>query len=161
MSLGDITGYLEMHAEPRSPERSQSFCSCCLNVVTSLQRTSLVAWSPCPPGGIYSFWSVIQLVQTMSIYRQREHQLLILMVWGYCQSPAEPGSCPLWGETCWPLEYIQRHIIVMQTVSTRIVLQFSLLHANIRSSSRFSWPIWNTTDSKLILFLCYTKHVWW
>lgn len=63
-----IIGYLEITLSHGPPKEARVFCSCCLDVVTSLQGTS-VAWSP-GPAGVYSFWSVIQLTQTVSIYRQ-------------------------------------------------------------------------------------------
>lgn len=101
----DVIGYLEIHAEPWSAERSQSVP---LVLLSSYHFTSedlscsLIFFAP----DIYSFWSVIQLIQTMSIFRQRE-QLLILMVWGCCQARSVPGSCPLWEETHWPLKCVQ------------------------------------------------------
>ena len=51
------------------PKGARVFCSCCLTIIISLQRTSLVARSPWPPD-THPFWSVIQLTQTMSINRE-------------------------------------------------------------------------------------------
>lgn len=136
MSPVDIIGYLEIMLSHGPPKEARVFCSCCLDVVTSLQGTSPVAWSPWP-AGVYSFWSVIQLTQTVSIYRQESNSSLFWWPGGAARGQQSQGGAHSWKRHAGPRSVFRGHIIAMKTSLTPIVLKFSLLHASIWSSSVF------------------------
>lgn len=85
------------------PKEAGVFCAYCLHIITSLQRASRVAWSPWPPG-IYSLRSVIQLIQTMPIYRQERATASYSD--GLGMLPEACRARELWEEMSWPLESV-------------------------------------------------------
>lgn len=119
------------------PKEARVFCSCCLNIITPLWRTSLVAWSLWPPG-IYSFCSVIQLKQTMTIYRQERATASYSDGLGMLPEASRAREPPTLGSAL-PAPGLCSQCIVMvtQTASTQIVLKFSLLRANIGNNPTF------------------------